>query len=84
MWCLSQHTYDPRRARCPVRMPCLPKVDWLPGESWRSRQGLDGGDEGGEQGDLVVDDPGCVSSSPTSRAVPDGRFRDGRLLYINE
>ncbi|CBJ49172.1 FAD binding / catalytic/ tRNA dihydrouridine synthase [Ectocarpus siliculosus] len=58
------------------------QVDWLPGENWRARQA----EEGAGQGESLAQDPGCVSSlpSPSSRGVPDGRFRDGRLLYIDK
>ncbi|CAN0156393.1 unnamed protein product, partial [Ectocarpus sp. 8 AP-2014] len=58
------------------------QVDWLPGENRRSRQA----EEEAGQGESLAEDPGCFSSltSPSSRGVPDGRFRDGRLLYIDK
>lgn len=64
----------------------LRQVDWLPGENWRSRQ--EQGQDEASQADSLGEGPvSSLPSSPpssSSRGVPDGRFRDGRLLYINE
>lgn len=56
------------------------QVDWLPGENFYSREV----EEEREKTGSLAGDPGCTSQIASSRGIPDGRFRDGRLLYINE